>query len=248
MRRSELLDVLRPLPRLHPAVRRGDRGLALGGQPRPRPADGDPGVSRAFHPGRLARGRPLAGAFGEDRVYADPSLIGASVRAVFGIREFERARTVIRKLDREGRLRAAIEQDPSLLATAAWAMQARPQEALGLLDKYDGDARADVVRYMIDVTIATRPITPPDSQDLADVERQLSWGLFLQGRLGELARMSPADEQFAGAQPQRGADRSLPGTQRGGAEALATGPAGDSRATALPLHRGDDRPLARGSR
>jgi LuxR family maltose regulon positive regulatory protein len=133
-------------------------------------------------------------AFGEERVYSDPLLIGASVRAVFGIREFERARAVIRKLDREGRLRAAIEQDPSLLATTAWAMQKRPQEALALLDKYDGDARADVVRYMIEVTIATRPITPPDSQDLADVERQMSWGLFLQGRLGELARLTPADD------------------------------------------------------
>ncbi|HZE49840.1 MAG TPA: BTAD domain-containing putative transcriptional regulator [Jatrophihabitantaceae bacterium] len=132
-------------------------------------------------------------AFGADRVYTHPTLIGAEIRAAQGIREFDRARAVIRKLDREGRLRAAIESDPSLLATAAWVMQAYPQEALGLLDKFDGDARADVVRYMIEATIATRPITPPDSPVLADVERQMSWGLFLQGRLGELARMGSVD-------------------------------------------------------
>jgi tetratricopeptide (TPR) repeat protein len=134
-------------------------------------------------------------AFGDERVRAEPLLIGARIRAVHGIREFDRARSLIRKMDREGRLRAAIELDPSLLATTAWAMQAHPQEALGLLDKYDGDVRADVVRYMIEVTIATRPITPPDSRDIADVERLMSWGLFLQGRLGELARMGPADDE-----------------------------------------------------
>jgi DNA-binding SARP family transcriptional activator/tetratricopeptide (TPR) repeat protein len=140
-------------------------------------------------------------AFGESRVHSDPQLIGAYVRAVHGVREFERARTLVRRLDREGRLRAAIELDPALLATAAWALQARPQEALSLLDKYEGDARADVVRYMIEVTIATRPVPPPDARDLPDVERLLSWGLFLQGRLGELARMGPVDDTTAVLNP-----------------------------------------------
>jgi DNA-binding SARP family transcriptional activator len=140
-------------------------------------------------------------AFGESRVYSDPQLIGAYVRAVHGVREFERARTLVRRLDREGRLRAAIELDPALLATAAWAVQARPQEALSLLDKYEGDARADVVRYMIEVTIAARPVPPPDARDLPDVERLLSWGLFLQGRLGELARMGPVDDETAVLNP-----------------------------------------------
>jgi DNA-binding SARP family transcriptional activator len=140
-------------------------------------------------------------AFGESRVHSDPQLIGAYVRAVHGVREFERARTLVRRLDREGRLRAAIELDPALLSTAAWALQARPQEALSLLDKYEGDARADVVRYMIEVTIATRPVPPPDARDLPDVERLLSWGLFLQGRLGELARMGPVDDTTAVLNP-----------------------------------------------
>jgi LuxR family transcriptional regulator, maltose regulon positive regulatory protein len=139
--------------------------------------------------------------FGEPRVNADPQLIGAYVRAVHGVREFERARTLVRRLDREGRLRAAIELDPALLATAARVLEARPQEALSLLDKYEGDGRADVVRYMIEVTIATRPVPPPDARDLPDVERQMSWGLFLQGRLGELARMGPADDTAAVLNP-----------------------------------------------
>jgi LuxR family transcriptional regulator, maltose regulon positive regulatory protein len=139
--------------------------------------------------------------FGEQAVYADPRLIGACVRAAHGMREWERARAVIRKTDREGRLRAAVELDPSLLATVAWVMQAHPQEALGLLDKYEGDPRADVVRYMIEVTVATRYVAPPDARGLADVERQLSWGLFLQGRLGELARMANFDDESAVLNP-----------------------------------------------
>ena len=139
--------------------------------------------------------------FGESRVYSDPRLIGAYVYAVHGVREFERARTLVRKLDREGRLRAAVELDPALVATVAWVMQARPQEALRLLDKYQGDARADVVRYMIEVTMATRPVPPPDAGDVPDVERLLSWGLFLQGRLGELARLGPVDDATAVLNP-----------------------------------------------
>jgi LuxR family maltose regulon positive regulatory protein len=135
-------------------------------------------------------------AFGEERVSANPALTSARIRTVHGMREFECARLMIRKLDREGRLRVVIEEDQSLLATVAWALQAHPYEALRLLDKYEGDTRANVVRYMIEVTTATRPITPPDSPGLvpADVERQMSWGLFLQGRLGELAIMNPADD------------------------------------------------------
>jgi len=135
--------------------------------------------------------------FGEDRVDNEPEFLGAYVRAVHGRREFDRARMLIRRLDREGRLRAAVDADPGLLTTVTWAMSGRPQEALSLLDKYEGDARADVVRYMIEVMTAMRPAPPPDTHDLPDVERLLSWGLFLQGRLGELARMEPADSMSA---------------------------------------------------
>jgi LuxR family transcriptional regulator, maltose regulon positive regulatory protein len=132
--------------------------------------------------------------FGEERVGANPVLIGAQIRAGHGLREFERTRSMIRRMDREGRLRAVVEADPSLLATAAWVLQPNPQEALSLLDKYDGDHRADVVRYMIETLIGTRPAMPPLVQDFADVERLMSWGLFVQGRLGDLARLESTDD------------------------------------------------------
>jgi LuxR family transcriptional regulator, maltose regulon positive regulatory protein len=140
-------------------------------------------------------------AFGEDRVNNEPELLGAYVRAVHGRREFDRARMLVRRLDREGRLRAAVDADPGLLTTVTWAMSGRPQEALSLLDKYEGDARADVVRYMMEVTTVMRPVRPPDARDLPDVERLLSWGLFLQGRLGELTRMEPSDSTSAVLNP-----------------------------------------------
>lgn len=132
--------------------------------------------------------------FGEDRVRSDPILLGAHLRAVFGLRQYDTVRTLVRKADREQRLRAAIEADPALLATVAWAMQASPQEAMSLLDRYHGDPRADVVRYMIGVLIGSDPRTPPEGSRPADVERNLSWGLFIQGRLGELAGLGPDDD------------------------------------------------------
>jgi DNA-binding SARP family transcriptional activator len=131
---------------------------------------------------------------GEERVQDSPLLLGAQVRAVHGSREFNSARALIRRLDREGRLRAAIEADPRLLATAAWALQANPQEVLTLLDKYEGDQRAKVVRYMTETTTASRPTTPPVVDDVGDVERLLSWGLFVQGRLSDLARLEIGDD------------------------------------------------------
>jgi DNA-binding SARP family transcriptional activator len=134
-------------------------------------------------------------AIGETRVQSNPALIGARIRAGHGLRYFERTSALIRSMDRAGRLRTVIEADRSLLATAAWELQSNPHEALSLLDKYDGDHRADVVRYMIETSIGTRPSVPPLVQDFADVERLMSWGLFLQGRLGALARLGPADDE-----------------------------------------------------
>jgi LuxR family maltose regulon positive regulatory protein len=134
--------------------------------------------------------------FGEERVKADPLLVGAIIRTSFGMREFERTPLLIRRFEREGRLREAIEQDPSLLATAALALQARPQEAIGLLSKYIGDSRADVIRYMINALTASQPSALPNDRRIADVERSLSWGLFLQGRLRDLARLGSSDENM----------------------------------------------------
>src|SRR5262249_43071204 len=58
---------------------------------------------------------------------------------------------------------------------------------------YDGDQRAEVVRYMTETTTGSRPTTPPVVDDFGDVERLLSWGLFLQGRLRDLARLETTD-------------------------------------------------------
>jgi DNA-binding SARP family transcriptional activator len=134
-------------------------------------------------------------AFGESQIQSSPALIGARIRAGHGMRDFERTSALIRGMDRAEKLRAVIEADPSLLATAAWELQSNPLEALTLLDKYAGDHRADVVRYMIETSIGTRPAIPPLVRDFADVERLMGWGLFLQGRLGDLARLGPADDE-----------------------------------------------------
>lgn len=134
------------------------------------------------------------GSFDEHLVQSDVALLGAYLRAMFGLGQVGRTRDLVRRLEREGRLGAAIKRDPSLLAVAAWAMQVYPREALDLLDKHVGDSRAEVIRYTTEVVIGDRPVDPPDRPD-AGFERHLSWGLYLQGRLDELAKLrSPGDE------------------------------------------------------
>jgi LuxR family maltose regulon positive regulatory protein len=138
---------------------------------------------------------------GEDRLRANPLLLAAQVRALFGERQFEKSVAYIRQLDREGRLRAATDADHALLATAAWALQADPAEAQRLLDRYDGDYRADVVRYLIQVSTGVEATPPPIGSDWADVERIMCWGLYLQGRLGELRKFVPAAADVAVVNP-----------------------------------------------
>jgi LuxR family maltose regulon positive regulatory protein len=138
---------------------------------------------------------------GEDRVTANPLLLAAHVRALFGERQFEKSVDYIRRLDREGRLRAATDADHALVATAAWALQADPYEAQRLLDRYEGDYRADAVRYLIQVTTGVDAATPPIGSDWADVERIMCWGLFLQGRLSELRKFAPKDPDVAVVNP-----------------------------------------------
>ncbi|BCO60177.1 hypothetical protein MINTM008_01290 [Mycobacterium intracellulare] len=130
---------------------------------------------------------------GQERVQASPQLLAAHVRALFGQRRFDETVTLIRALDRRGLLRAAMEADKALLATAAWALQADPSEARRLLDRYEGDYRADVVLFMLQVSTELSPAVPPLGNDWGDVERIMSWGLLLQGRIGELAAFVPGD-------------------------------------------------------
>lgn len=130
---------------------------------------------------------------GHERLYSSPVLVAGLVRALFGERRFEECVRLIRRLDRSGRLRGAMEADAALLATAAWALQSDAAESRRLLDRYPGDYRADVVRFMLEVSSDVDPAVPPLGTDWDDVERIMSWGLFLQGRLSELRKFLPKD-------------------------------------------------------
>lgn len=66
---------------------------------------------------------------GRERLQSSPRLVAALIRSLFGQRRFEETASLIRKLDQSGLLRAAMEADSALLATAAWALQADPAEA-----------------------------------------------------------------------------------------------------------------------
>lgn len=130
---------------------------------------------------------------GEEAMMDTPRLTAGMVRALFGSRRFEECLTLIRRLDQSGRLRKAMEADSALLATAAWALQTNPAEAMRLLDRYPGDYRAEVVRYMLQVSAEVTPAVPPLGTEWGDVERIMSWGLFLQGRFSEMRDLLPSD-------------------------------------------------------
>lgn len=138
---------------------------------------------------------------GPERIAASPRLTAATVRALFGRRRFAETVDLVRDLDRRGVLREAMEADPALLATAAWALQADPAEARRFLDRYDGDYRADAVRFMLEVCTELTPVTPPLGTDWGDVERIVTWGLVLQGRIAELRSFIPDHPQAAIANP-----------------------------------------------
>jgi LuxR family transcriptional regulator, maltose regulon positive regulatory protein len=138
---------------------------------------------------------------GHERLQSSPRLVAALIRSLFGRRRFEETATLIRRLDQRGLLRAAMEADPALLATAAWALQADPAEASRLLDRYQGDYRADVVRFMFRACTDLVPAVPPLGSDWGDVERIMSWGLLLQGRTAELRAFIPKDPDAAVLNP-----------------------------------------------
>jgi ATP/maltotriose-dependent transcriptional regulator MalT/DNA-binding SARP family transcriptional activator len=138
---------------------------------------------------------------GRDRLNASPRLLAALIRSLFGQRRFEETVELIRTLDRRGLLRAAMEADQALLATAAWALQSDPAEARRLLDRYQGDYRADVVRFMLRVCTDLAPAVPPLGSDWGDVERIMSWGLLLQGRVNDLGEFVPSDPDAAVVNP-----------------------------------------------
>lgn len=142
-------------------------------------------------------------AFGEEAVRERPLLLAAQIRSLYGLRRFDSVDALIRHLDRFGLLRAATEADKGLLATAAWALQIDPVEAKRLLAKYAGDYRADAVRFMLEVMTGVDPVAPPQISDWNDLDRPMTWGLVLQGRFTDLARLipMPADGRLINPNP-----------------------------------------------
>ena len=136
-----------------------------------------------------------ADALGHERLASSPLLLAALIRSLFGQRRFEETASLIRKLDQRGLLRAAMEADPALLATAAWALQADPAEACRLLTA----TRATTGPTSCGSCSASAPTwsrpSPPLGSDWGDVERIMSWGLLLQGRTSDLRAFIPKDPQ-----------------------------------------------------
>lgn len=131
---------------------------------------------------------------GEDRIVASPMLEGARIRALNGTRQISEAQARIRHLHANGRLLAITEADPGLVAHLGWALQWQPAEALRLIDRYGGDYRAEAVRYELMAVSGDDPVMPPGGQAWSEMERIVSWGLLIQGRLDELMRMLPTEE------------------------------------------------------
>ena len=72
----------------------------------------------------------------------------------------------------------------------------RPREGLDLLDRYDTAGRAAGARFMLEVTSGTEPVDAPRGVRWTDVDRLVSWGLMVQGRLDDLVAMLPSEDQW----------------------------------------------------
>lgn len=135
-------------------------------------------------------------AFGPAAVESRPILLGASLRALYGVRRIPEAQTLIRRLHQEGTLTDVVKADPGAVAFVGYAMQWRPAEALELVRGYQGDFRAEAVRYELEAVAGRDPVAPPPGRDWVDSERVYSWGLLVQGRLDQLLRMLPDESQW----------------------------------------------------
>lgn len=135
-------------------------------------------------------------ALGHEVVDVRPLLQGARVRSLYGCRRIPEAQARIRRLDSRGELGEVAKADPGVVAYIGWALQWQPSEALRLLREHEGDYRADAVRYEIEAVSGRDPVVPPAGREWSDMERILTWGLLVQGRLDELLRMLPAEDEW----------------------------------------------------
>lgn len=132
-------------------------------------------------------------AFGTPAVESRPVLLGALLRALYGVRRIPEAQALVLRLHQQDRLSDVAKEDPGAVAFVGYTMQWRPAEALELIRNYEGDFRAEAVRYELEAVAGREPVTPPPGRDWVDSERVYSWGLLVQGRLDQLLRMLPEE-------------------------------------------------------
>ncbi|MEV4380960.1 BTAD domain-containing putative transcriptional regulator [Streptosporangium sp. NPDC049644] len=135
-------------------------------------------------------------AFGNQVVESRPVLLGALLRALYGVRRIPEAQALIGRLHQEGVLGDVAKSDPGAVAFVGYAMQWRPAEALELIRNYEGDFRAEAVRYELEAVAGREPVASPPGRDWVDSERVYSWGLLVQGRLDQLLRMLPDEDDW----------------------------------------------------
>lgn len=126
---------------------------------------------------------------GPRKVDASPRLVAARVRLLYATREFIRARDLVRELTSGGRMAEVVEADPGVVAYLGLVHHWQPHIALEILENHLGDFRAQALRYELLVLTAQEPVVPPAGVEWSDMERIMSWGLLLQGRIDQLLRM-----------------------------------------------------------
>ena len=135
-------------------------------------------------------------AFGAEAVESRPILNGAAIRALYGVRRIPEAQALIDRLHQQGTLEEVAKADPGVVAFIGYTMQWRPADALELIRNYEGDYRADAVRYELEAVAGRQAVAPPPGTDWVDSERVYTWGLLVQGRLDQLLRLLPHDDDW----------------------------------------------------
>jgi ATP/maltotriose-dependent transcriptional regulator MalT/DNA-binding SARP family transcriptional activator len=133
---------------------------------------------------------------GPELVDADPRLLGAKVRALTHGRRLPEAQTLIRAAHHRGAIARVAEVDAGVMAHVGWAFLCRPDEGLSIIDQYPQDHRTAAVRYTLQVLSSRELVVPPPGHDFEDVDRILTWGLFIQGRLDALTEMVPTSDHW----------------------------------------------------
>lgn len=129
-------------------------------------------------------------------VEAHPRLLGAKIRALAQGRRVTEAQALVRDLDARGLLAKIAEIDSGVVAHSGWAFAWRPIEGLAIMEGYPVDHRAEAVRFTLRATSGREPAAPPPGTEFGEVERFLTWGLFVQGDLDRLAEFLPAPTQW----------------------------------------------------